>query len=138
MPAPRVAIVGDSPVARALARLAPLAGFAVTAAPAEGDFAVVVASLGHGDEDAVAGALAAGADYVGLVASRRRGAAVLGDLRERGLAVDRLHTPAGLDLHARMHEEIAVSILAELVATRRAPTVVPAPVTVEHSCHARH
>src|SRR4051794_31472654 len=42
VPAPRVAVVGDSPVARALAQLAPAAGFAVTAAPAAGDFAVVV------------------------------------------------------------------------------------------------
>jgi len=135
VPAPRVAVVGDSPVARVLAQLAPLAGFAVTAAPADGDFAVVVASLGHGDEDAVADALAAGADYVGLVASQRRGAAVSDELRARGLDADRVHAPAGLDLHARTHAEIALSIVAELVALRRAPALAPSPAPMVHHCH---
>src|SRR4051812_31842870 len=139
LPAPRVAVVGDSPVARALAQLAPLAGFAVTAAPAEGDFAVVVATLGHGDEDAVADALVAGADYVGLVASRRRGAAVSDELRARGLDAARVHAPAGLDLGARTHAEIAVSIVAELVAERRRAIVAPPPVEAAvHACHAHH
>ncbi len=130
VPAPRVAVVGDSPVARAFAALAPGVGFEVAATPGAGDFAVVVASLGHGDEDAVAGALAAGADYVGLVASRRRGAAVLAALREAGVPDDqleRVHTPAGLDIGARTHEEIAVSIVAELVAARRRQVVPPPP-----------
>jgi xanthine dehydrogenase accessory factor len=136
VPAPRVAIVGDSPVAHAVTRLAPLAGFAVGDAPAAGDFAAVVASLGHEDEDAVASALAAGAEYVGLVASRRRGAAVLDELRARGLDVERVHAPAGLDLHARTHEEIALSIVAELVAERRRPVVAPPPAAPEvHACH---
>jgi xanthine dehydrogenase accessory factor len=129
IPAPRVAVVGDSPVARALLDAGPAAGFDVRAAePADGDFAVVVASLGRGDEDAVASALAAGADYVGLVASRRRGAAVLAALRAAGVeeeSLARVHTPAGLDIGARTHAEIAVSIVAELVATRRRQVVAP-------------
>ena len=136
VPAPRVAVVGDAPVAHALAALAPGVGFEVGPGPQDGDFAVVVASLGHGDEDAVATALAAGADYVGLVASRRRGAAVLDELRDRGLAVDRVHAPAGLDLGARTHAEIAVSILAELVAERRRAVVAPPGVEAAvHACH---
>jgi xanthine dehydrogenase accessory factor len=141
VPAPRVAVVGDSPVARALARLAPLAGFAVTGAPADGDFAAVVATLGHGDEDAVADALAAGADYVGLVASRRRGAVVVDGLRARGLDTTRLHARAGLDIGARTHSEIALSVVAELVAERRRPAVVPepAPEPVVHAgAHGAH
>jgi xanthine dehydrogenase accessory factor len=131
LPAPRVAVVGDSPVARALLQAGPPAGFAVRGGPAaEGDFGVVVASLGHGDEDAVAAALAAGADYVGLVASHRRGAAVLAALREAGVPEERLarvSTPAGLDIGARTPPEIAVSIVAELVAARRRPALAPAP-----------
>jgi xanthine dehydrogenase accessory factor len=128
LPAPRVAVAGESPIARALVDLAARAGFdARSGAVAEpGDFGAVIASLGHGDEDAVRRALDAGCDYVGLVASRRRGAAVLEELRAGGVdeaALARVKTPAGLDLGARTHAEIAVSILAELVATRRAPAI---------------
>ena len=136
VPAPRVAVVGDSPVARAVARLAPLAGFAVSDASADGDFAAVVATLGHGDEDALADALSTGADYVGLVASRRRGAAVVDALRARGLDTARLHARAGLDIHARTHSEIALSIVAELVAERRRPAMAPPPAP-EPVLHAR-
>ena len=70
--------------------------------------------------------------YLGLVASRRRGEAVLGYLAERGVPKDRLdkvHAPAGLDLGKTTHEEMAVAILAELVQLRAsgAFTDVPAP-----------
>lgn len=124
LPAPRVAVAGESPVARALVDLAERAGFdARLGAVAEaGDFGAVVASLGHGDEEALRQALDAGCEYVGLVASKRRGTAVLEELREGGVADEalaRVRTPAGLDLGAKTHAEIAVSILAELVATRR-------------------
>ena len=66
-------------------------------------------------------ALRAGARYVGLVASSRRAAAVLGALRERGLAPEalaRVRSPAGRDLGPSTQEEIAVAILAELVDWR--------------------
>jgi len=132
LPRPRVAVAGGSPVARAFCELAERVGFAprLGAVAMEGDEAAVVASLGHGDEDAVRRALEAGAGYVALVASRRRGAAVLDALRAGGVseeALRRVRTPAGLDLGARTHEEIALSILAELVAHRRAPSVPSAP-----------
>jgi xanthine dehydrogenase accessory factor len=82
---------------------------------------VVVATMGRYDEDAVEAALATDAAYVGLVASRRRGDAVLSALRAVGVAEERLacvRYPAGLDLGAVAHEEIAVAILAELVQER--------------------
>jgi xanthine dehydrogenase accessory factor len=127
-----VAIAGDSPIAVALAELCGMLGFAARrgdeAQP--GDFAAVVASMGHGDEDAVRGALAAECEYVGLVASRRRGAAVLDALRAGGVpddAVARVRTPAGLDIGARTHAEVALAIAAELVAARRARVVAPDP-----------
>jgi xanthine dehydrogenase accessory factor len=128
LPAPRVAVAGDSPIARALVELAAPVGFrARLGALAEpGDFAAVVASLGHGDAEAVRRALEAGCEHVALVASRVRGAAVLDELREAGVADEqlaRVRTPAGLDIGARTHAEIALSILAELVARRRAPAV---------------
>jgi xanthine dehydrogenase accessory factor len=82
---------------------------------------VIVATQGHGDEDAVEQAVTTRPAYLGLVGSRRRGAAVLGYLAERGLPtdqLDRVHVPAGLDLGHTTHQEIAVAILAELVQLR--------------------
>ena len=131
LPPERVAVAGESPVARALVELAgPLEFRARPGAVAErGDFAAVVASLGHDDEEAVRRGLEAGCDYVGLVASRVRGAAVLESLRAAGVPeaeLARVRTPAGIDIGARTHAEIALAILAELVAARRSRTVAPA------------
>ncbi len=84
---------------------------------------VVVATQGHGDEEAVEQAVRARPAYLGLVASQRRGAAVLGYLADRGLPqdqLDRVHVPAGLDLGRTSHREIAVAVLAELVQLRAA------------------
>src|SRR6185436_8991228 len=77
--APRVVVVGETPIARALAEVARAAGYAIgfDAEPEASDAAVVVAS--HGDDDEVAAlirALDAGVGYVALVASPKRGAAV--------------------------------------------------------------
>jgi xanthine dehydrogenase accessory factor len=82
---------------------------------------VIVATQVHGDEEAVEQAVAAHPAYLGLVGSRRRGAAVLGYLADRGVPADqlgRVHVPAGLDLGHTTHQEIAVAILAELVQLR--------------------
>ena len=82
---------------------------------------VVVATQGQGDEDMIERAVAIRPAYLGLVASRRRGEAVLGYLAERGVPkdqLDRVHAPAGLDLGRTTHEEMAVAILAELVQLR--------------------
>ena len=84
---------------------------------------IVVATQGQWDEEALAGALRRDARYVGLVASPTRAAAVRAWLREEtGLADDRLaalRAPAGMDLGAETPEEVALSILAELVQVRR-------------------
>ncbi|MEA2441934.1 MAG: xanthine dehydrogenase accessory factor [Thermoleophilaceae bacterium] len=133
LPAPRMAVVGDTPVARALASLAKRLGYEMHP---DADAAVVVASHGHGEEEALARALEAGVPYVGLVASRRRGAAVLESLDEHDR--ERVHTPAGLDIGARTPDEIALSILAEIVALRRTAALppTPTPATVEQGhCH---
>ncbi len=82
---------------------------------------VVVATQGHGDEEAVEQAVAAQPAYLGLVGSAKRGAAVLGYLADRGVPqhqLDRVRVPAGLDLGHTTHREIAVAILAELVQLR--------------------
>jgi xanthine dehydrogenase accessory factor len=88
----------------------------------EGSF-VVVATQGHYDEDALQRAIETPARYVGLVASRKRAESVVGYLRDRGVpdeALARVRAPAGLDLGAIAHEEIAVAILAELVKEKTA------------------
>ena len=126
VPAPRMLVVGDSPVAEALAALGRPLGFDVElvvgeqAQPQVGDAAVVVASHGRGEEPALTAALRLGVPYVGLVASRIRGAGVLAALDVPDDQRSRVHSPAGLDIGGRTAAEIALSILAELVAERRA------------------
>ena len=82
---------------------------------------VIVATQGHGDEDALEHAVAGQPAYLGLVGSRRRGRAVLGYLADRGVPrdqLDRVRVPVGLDLGPHLAPEIAVAILAELVQLR--------------------
>jgi xanthine dehydrogenase accessory factor len=127
--APHLVIVGRSPMAHTLADLARalnwrtelVAAEDFTAAAASERSMVVVATQGHGDEEAVEQAVEARPAYLGLVGSRRRGTAVLGYLADRGLPasqLDRVRVPAGLDLGHTTHQEIAVAILAELVQLR--------------------
>jgi xanthine dehydrogenase accessory factor len=127
-PALLLAIVGDAPAARTLRELAGVLGWRTTST-IEGADAVVIASMGHDDEDALVAALSSETDYVGLVASAKRAAAVTEELRGRGLeeeALARMRSPAGLDLGPSSQEEIAVAILAELVAWRH--TRGPSPI----------
>jgi xanthine dehydrogenase accessory factor len=123
LPPRRVMVLGATPVAGALARIATAAGLDVSTGgvPGAGDAAVVVASHGTDEEDVLAAALEAGVPYVALVASRARGEVVRASLSVPAELQAQLHTPAGLDLGARTPEEIAISILAELIAEHHAP-----------------
>jgi len=124
LPAPRVLVVGDTSVARALQELGAPLGFSMEIVPGEqvtpdGNVAaLIVASHGRGEEPALEAALRAGVAYVGLVASATRGAAVVATLEVDEALRGRVHTPAGLQIGARSAPEIALSILAELVADR--------------------
>jgi xanthine dehydrogenase accessory factor len=131
VPAPLVHIFGDTPIARALAEVGAAAGYAVglsndPAAPIAPDaVAVVVASQGHDEEAVLRAALGAHVPYVGLVASRKRGAAVLAEADLPADLASRVHNPAGLDIGARTPGDVALSVLAELVQVRAAaPHVV--------------
>lgn len=128
VPAPVLEVHGDSPIAGALVRLAAGLGYQVSAGPAAGPgrvAAVVCASHGRDEEEVLTQALTAGVAYVGLVASRKRGESVVAALEVDEAAKARVHTPAGLDIGARTAEEVALSILAEIVAERRRTTGRP-------------
>jgi xanthine dehydrogenase accessory factor len=123
---PRVVVVGETPIADAVVRLGAELDLATEQTwpgdelePAHGDLAVVIAAHGRDELRALRRALEADVPYVGLVASRVRGEAVRAELRAEGVDADRLETPAGLDIGARTPEEIALSILARIVAVRR-------------------
>jgi xanthine dehydrogenase accessory factor len=129
VPTVTLTVVGRSPMAHTLADLAAALDWhsEVVDAP---DFTgesldarsvVVVATQGHGDEEALERALAAEPAFVGLVASHKRGESVLGYLADRGVPrerLERVRVPVGVDLGHTAHREIAVSILAELVRLR--------------------
>ncbi len=153
LPRPQIVICGSSPVAIAVADLARRTGFAVTvcapaaeqAAFAEADrriegYAlpvaepgaryVVISTQGRGDEAALAAALAVDADFVAFVGSRKKAEALKAALGKKGIAAERLaklKAPAGLDLGAITPDEIAISILAEIVAVRRSKDSRAAP-----------
>ena len=147
LPAPRLAIFGGSPVAQALAALGEAMGWSIVpgemraalAAPAAGDgrpahVYAVVATAGENDEDAVLEALAAKPDYLGVVASRRRFAEMRKTLAARGVeaaALDAIRSPAGLDLGGRSPAEIALSIVAEIVARRHEGEIAAATGTAD-------
>ncbi|MBV9819343.1 MAG: XdhC family protein [Solirubrobacterales bacterium] len=123
LPPNRLVVVGGSPIAQALQRLAIAAGYDCrrTTVAELGELeevaAVVVAAHGSGQEEAaLEHALSGGVPYVALVASPRRGSVVRDALAVAPELRDRLHTPAGIDIGARTPAEIAISILAELVA----------------------
>ncbi|MDO8210630.1 XdhC family protein [Conexibacter sp. CPCC 206217] len=125
LPAPRLVILGEAPIALALERLASAAGYTVAResagapAPRPDDAACVVASHGRDEEAALSAALTAGVPYVALVASARRGAAVAASLDLPDALRTRLHVPAGLAIGARTPVEVAISILAQIVAEQR-------------------
>lgn len=146
MPKPHVVILGRSPVAQTLTRISRTIGYAVTLVIPEAmpeafgdselilarDYSldrvkvsarslIVVSTQGEGDEEALEQALKTEAPYIGFVASRTKAEKVFEYLKSKGIPTEKLNrvrAPAGLDLHARSPEEIAVSILAQLVQVR--------------------
>lgn len=118
MPAPLVKICGATPIADALAALCVLLGYDVARDDADDAVptAVVIASHGGPEAEQVRAALDAGVGYIGVVASTIRGAAILDslDLTETERAL--VHTPVGLPIGAKTPAEIAVAIVAEVIA----------------------
>jgi xanthine dehydrogenase accessory factor len=145
LPRSEIIICGSSPVAVAVADFAKRAGFSVTVcAPTDEQVAfgdidrridgyalsvdepgaryIVISTQGRGDEAALLAALAVDAKYIAFVGSRKKAEALKSSMARRGISEERLarlKAPAGLDLGAITPEEIAVSILAEIVAVQR-------------------
>jgi xanthine dehydrogenase accessory factor len=129
---PRLLVGGGGPVAEALAAIGEVVGVAVRAEPpGSGGFAAAAEGLGprdavvfvdHDDPDllpALTKVLGGGAGYVGVMGSRRHTPGFVARLRDAGVDLGRLHSPTGLDLGARVPPEIALSILAEVMAATR-------------------
>ncbi len=145
LPLPELYVLGASPVAVALADIARRFGFrTIACAPAEDQAAfaeaderiegmllptggeseryIVVSTQGRGDEAGLTAAASATGAYVAFVGSRAKAASLREKLAARGLpqeALDRIKAPAGLDIGAVTPEEIALSIIAEMIGIRR-------------------
>jgi len=128
----RLVVGGAGPVADGLAQLGEIVGLAVdAAAPGSAAFDAAVAGLGPSDAvvfvdhddpallPALTQVLGGQAGYVGVMGSRRHTPGFVAKLRQDGLDLSRLHSPTGLDLGARVPPEIALSILAEVLAVTR-------------------
>lgn len=165
LPRARLTVIGDSPVAQALAGLAPRVGFAVSvvaqgaaaeawpdaqqvlagdcphATPkkvAPGSY-VVVATQGKRDVQGLRCALALGGRGVWLVASARKAGVLKQSLVTAGSdaqAVAAIVAPAGTPIGARTPEEVALSVLAAVVAARRQGAAAPAPGAVDEASEA--
>jgi xanthine dehydrogenase accessory factor len=136
LPALRLVVIGETPIAWALADIGAAAGYDVVrgAEPSAADAAVIVASHGEGEEAMLARALEAGVGYVALVASAKRGEAVRASLDVPDALREQLHTPAGLAIDAETPQEIAIAILAEFVSKRVAHPPAPIETAIDPIC----
>lgn len=145
LPKPLLVLVGHGPVVETLATLGRAADYALVVLAEDalreglGQLAltprasVIVATHADSDEDALEHVLGTEAGYVSLVASRRRAAVILERLKQRGVPperLDRLKAPAGLDIGAVTPEEIAVSILAEVIHHHRSRKVASPEIEI--------
>ncbi len=131
LPSPSLYLVGTSPTAEAVAALAPSLGFTVDRA-AEGTepvgaVAAVISTHGGDEGRAIRQALDRGVGFVGVVASRSRGDALLAGLDLSDAERARVHPHVGLDIGARTAPEIALSIMAAIVRAIRLEGLTAAP-----------
>ena len=148
LPKPQLVIFGTSHIAMALAKIGLAMDYRVTAVHPQNDASdyghlpglsvvnsfdkeelsentyLIVCTQGHGDEEALEAAVNTDNNYIAFVSSRKKAHAIFNTLRSRGITFDqlkRIKTPAGLDIHAKLPEEVAVSILAQIIEDIRKP-----------------
>jgi len=153
LPRPHILILGKSHIAMALSKLSKVTGYQVTvlskgvekdAFPTadklidddqlEGSLVspttyVVVCTQGENDAEALLQAVQSGATYISFVSSYRKANSIYNDLKKKGITVEvlkKIKTPAGIDIHAKLPEEVAISILAEIISLFRADKKVEA------------
>jgi xanthine dehydrogenase accessory factor len=124
LPIPRLILFGATPAVEALARIGEAMGYRIERGPEASlkGAHVLVGTMGDEDLEVLQKVLRAEPAYVGVIASRKRIDQVRETLIACGLpraAVERVHAPAGLDIGARAPEEIAVSVMAQIVQERR-------------------
>lgn len=132
LPMPQLVVLGRSPVAQALVALGPQFHWAVvqevlqSEEPTSQKRVIVIATQGQGDMVALEASLTSSVMHIAFVGSKRKFASLAAKLTAKGhdqALIDRVKAPAGLDLGAITPEEIALSILADLVRVRRAQAV---------------
>ncbi len=150
MPKPKLIIMGKSHIAMALAKLGSAMDYAVVVygndldkeafvsakrleegnklkeGEIESNSYIVVCTQGENDEVMLKEALLANAKYVAFVSSRKKSGEIINQLKEEGIdenELERVKTPAGLDINAKLPEEVAVSILAEIIKEFRADAI---------------
>ena len=149
LPMPKIHILGKTHIARAVAKIATSIGYEATLIghniqddnfpetdqvvnlvdydPTKTDpnTFLVVSTQGEGDEESLKKALNTQCNYIGFVASRKKAQSIFTNIRHMGITFDqikRIKTPAGIDIHAKTPEEVAISILAEIIQTKRQET----------------
>jgi xanthine dehydrogenase accessory factor len=135
LPASRLVLFGATPAVEALARIGEAMGYRVerSAQASIKGAHVLIATMGDEDLEVLQQVLGAEPAYVGVIASRKRFEHVRETLAACGVpraALERVYAPAGLDLGARTPEEIALSVMAQIVQQRRA-SANPNPVLKE-------
>jgi len=142
LPSPHLVVIGKTAIAKALVKMAKTAGYRVTAAASEitpttfekvdelitqinleqvklsSSSSIVVCTQGEQDEEALEQALRKNCAYIGFVASRKKKAGVFDNLQQQGIdkkKLDTIKSPAGIDITAKRPEEVAISILAEII-----------------------
>ncbi len=142
LPAPHLVVIGKTAIAKALVKMAKIAGYRITAVAADAtpttfekvdelitqikldqvkisqSSSIVVCTQGDQDEEALEHALQQSCAYIGFVASKKKKAGVFGYLEQKGIDKNKLETiksPAGIDITAKRPEEVAISILAEII-----------------------
>jgi len=154
LPKPQLVIMGKSHIAMALSKLGKAMGYHIDVvadnieqegfvdadrylSPTEFDIkdikpnsCIIVSTQGEGDENALEQAIKSGASYIAFVASRRKANSIFRELKDRDITFDQIKkvkTPAGMDIQAKLPEEVAISVLAQIIQHIRQPEPATTP-----------